>query len=100
MKYRILLDGEKCYPQKKYFLFWSFYPGDPYYPKKYTFDLNSALEVIEKEDDVNIQNRPIFVKRGNAHNTKLIEKAPTIGACSIAFIILMFIILLKKAGMM
>jgi len=99
MKYRILLDGDRCFPQKKRFLFWNFYPDHPYYPMKYTFDLNSALGIIE-DDGVNTQNTPILIKRGDAYSSKLIKKAPTIGAITILLFILMFIILLKKTGMM
>ena len=100
MKYRILVDGEKCYPQKKRFLFWNFYDGHPYYPRRYTFDINSALKIIEKEDNVNVHNSPIYIKRGDAYNMKLIEKAPSIAAFTIVLLLLFFIILFKKTGMM
>jgi hypothetical protein len=98
MKYRILLDRDKCYPQKKRFFFWKFYPGHPYYPRRYTFDLNTALDIIE-EEGINTEKTPVIIQRGDAYKSKLVENAPTIGAYCIAGIILLFFILLKKTGM-
>jgi len=104
MKYRILIDGNLYYPQKKKLFSWQCYKtlvehpyGCNYIRKKYGYDIQQALDIIEK-DNINIQNRPIFIKRGTSENL-FYTHFSTIASVSITLLILFMVLLLIKTGM-
>lgn len=104
MKYRILIDGEECYPQKKGIFFWKFYKilvkhpyGNPFIKKECGTTIECALEILEK-NGVNVQNSPVLIKRGCLDDWYCTHTA-TLAGLVVTVIIFLFILMFKKMGM-